>query len=130
MAEIQRSSKVVWEGTITRGAGLLSANGGAFTALPVTIASRFQEPEGVAAGRRLGRISRRLLLGGVALRGSAEVTRPEDDAPPVRQSTYETAHLAGCGTTSFVSRGSPRSGQLEELRATAAAGLRRPGGVS
>jgi hypothetical protein len=53
MAEIQRSSTVVWERTIARGTGLLSAHGGAFTALPVTIASRFREPEGAAAGRRL-----------------------------------------------------------------------------
>jgi hypothetical protein len=66
MAEIQRSSTVAWEGTIARGTGLLSAHGGAFTALPVTIASRFREPEVAAAGRRLGRIRRRLLLGGVA----------------------------------------------------------------
>jgi lipoyl-dependent peroxiredoxin len=46
MAAIKRSSNVVWEGTIARGAGRLSAHSGAFTALPVTVASRFGEPEG------------------------------------------------------------------------------------
>ena len=46
MAAIQRSSKVDWEGTIARGTGRLSAHSGAFTALPVTVASRFGEPEG------------------------------------------------------------------------------------
>jgi osmotically inducible protein OsmC len=53
MAEIQRSSNVVWEGTIARGAGRLSAHSGAFTALPVTAASRFGEPEGKTSPEEL-----------------------------------------------------------------------------
>ena len=53
MAEIQRSSNVVWEGTIARGAGRLSADSGAFTALPVTVASRFREPEGKTSPEEL-----------------------------------------------------------------------------
>ena len=46
MAALKRSSNVLWEGTIARGAGRLSADSGAFVALPVTAASRFGEPEG------------------------------------------------------------------------------------
>jgi hypothetical protein len=53
MAAIQRSSNVVWEGTIARGAGRLSAHSGAFTALPVTVASRFGEPEGKTSPEEL-----------------------------------------------------------------------------
>jgi osmotically inducible protein OsmC len=51
MSAIQRSSNVVWEGTIASGAGRLSAHSGAFTALPVTVASRFGEPGGRRARR-------------------------------------------------------------------------------
>jgi osmotically inducible protein OsmC len=46
MAAIRRSASVVWEGTIARGAGQLSGGSGAFAGLPVTLASRFGEPEG------------------------------------------------------------------------------------
>jgi hypothetical protein len=47
------------------------------------------------------------------------------------QSTYEAgARLAGWDTTSLVSRWSPTFRQLEELCATAAAGLRRPAEVT
>ena len=53
MAAIQRSSNVVWEGTIARGAGQLSAHSGAFSALPVTVASRFGEPEGKTSPEEL-----------------------------------------------------------------------------
>jgi osmotically inducible protein OsmC len=53
MAAIQRSSNVVWDGTIARGAGRLSAHSGAFTALPVTVASRFGEPEGKTSPEEL-----------------------------------------------------------------------------
>jgi len=53
MAAIKRSSNVVWEGTIARGAGRLSADSGAFDALPVTAASRFREPEGKTSPEEL-----------------------------------------------------------------------------
>ena len=53
MSASQRSSSVVWEGTIARGAGRLSAHSGAFTALPVTAASRFGEPEGKTSPEEL-----------------------------------------------------------------------------
>ena len=53
MAAIKRSSNVVWEGTIARGVGRLSAHSGAFTALPVTAASRFGEPEGETSPEEL-----------------------------------------------------------------------------
>jgi lipoyl-dependent peroxiredoxin len=46
MTAIERSSNVVWEGTIARGAGRLSADSRAFVDLPVTAASRFGQPEG------------------------------------------------------------------------------------
>ena len=53
MAAIKRSSNVVWEGTVARGAGRLSAHSQAFTALPVTGASRFGEPEGKTSPEEL-----------------------------------------------------------------------------
>jgi lipoyl-dependent peroxiredoxin len=53
MSAIQRSSNVVWEGTIASGAGRLSAHSRAFTALPVTVASRFGEPGGKTSPEEL-----------------------------------------------------------------------------
>ena len=45
MAIAQRNAAVVWEGTLARGLGALSAASGAFE-LPVTWASRTEQPDG------------------------------------------------------------------------------------
>src|SRR5262245_63703784 len=44
---IVRVADATWEGTVARGSGTITAaSSGAFTALPVTIASRIGDPEG------------------------------------------------------------------------------------
>jgi lipoyl-dependent peroxiredoxin len=53
MAVIQRSAEVVWEGTIARGEGRVSSGSGALDALPVTRASRFEEPAGKTSPEEL-----------------------------------------------------------------------------
>jgi len=46
MPRIVREADVVWEGTISRGAGVVEATSSGAFALPVTIASRVADPEG------------------------------------------------------------------------------------
>jgi osmotically inducible protein OsmC len=54
MPRIVRSAKATWEGSVARGSGTLTAaSSGAFTALPVTIASRVAEPEGKTSPEEL-----------------------------------------------------------------------------
>src|SRR5258708_31584157 len=53
MAAMKRSAEGVWEGTIARGGGRLSGGSDAFSALPVTAASRFGEPEGKTSPEEL-----------------------------------------------------------------------------
>jgi lipoyl-dependent peroxiredoxin len=50
---IERSAKVEWEGTVSRGAGTISGDTGAFTGLPYTLASRIGEPEGKTSPEEL-----------------------------------------------------------------------------
>lgn len=53
MPRILREAEVTWEGTVARGAGVVSAaSSGAFE-LPVTIASRVAEPEGKTSPEEL-----------------------------------------------------------------------------
>jgi lipoyl-dependent peroxiredoxin len=50
---IERSAKVEWEGSVSRGAGTISGDTGAFTGLPYTLASRIGEPEGKTSPEEL-----------------------------------------------------------------------------
>jgi lipoyl-dependent peroxiredoxin len=51
---IVRDADATWEGTVSRGAGTLSAaSSGAFTALPVTLASRIADPDGKTSPEEL-----------------------------------------------------------------------------
>jgi osmotically inducible protein OsmC len=50
---IERSATVAWEGNVARGAGRLSAESGAFTELPFTLASRIGDPEGKTSPEEL-----------------------------------------------------------------------------
>ena len=53
MPRIERSAKVEWEGSVSRGAGTISGDTGAFTGLPYTLASRIGEPEGKTSPEEL-----------------------------------------------------------------------------
>jgi lipoyl-dependent peroxiredoxin len=46
MANVERTAQVVWSGTIARGTGMASGGSGALRDLPITLASRFGDPEG------------------------------------------------------------------------------------
>ena len=47
MPRVEREATIVWEGTVARGRGLIeAASSGAFSGLPVTLASRVGTPEG------------------------------------------------------------------------------------
>jgi lipoyl-dependent peroxiredoxin len=46
MVAVQRTAEVDWTGSIARGSGRASGGSGAFGDLPITVASRFGEPEG------------------------------------------------------------------------------------
>jgi osmotically inducible protein OsmC len=51
---IVREADATWEGTVARGSGTITAaSSGAFTALPVTIASRVADPEGMTSPEEL-----------------------------------------------------------------------------
>jgi osmotically inducible protein OsmC len=54
MPRITRRAEATWEGSVARGAGTLTAaSSGAFTALPVTLASRIADPEGKTSPEEL-----------------------------------------------------------------------------
>jgi lipoyl-dependent peroxiredoxin len=53
MAAVQRTADVDWTGTIARGAGRASGGSGALGELPITVASRFGEPEGKTSPEEL-----------------------------------------------------------------------------
>jgi osmotically inducible protein OsmC len=51
---IVREAEATWQGTVARGNGTLTAaSSGAFTALPVTLASRIADPEGKTSPEEL-----------------------------------------------------------------------------
>jgi osmotically inducible protein OsmC len=50
---IERSAKVEWEGSVSRGAGTITGDTGAFSGLPYTLASRIGEPEGKTSPEEL-----------------------------------------------------------------------------
>jgi osmotically inducible protein OsmC len=53
MPRIVREADVVWEGTVSRGAGVVTAASSGAFALPVTIASRVGDPEGKTSPEEL-----------------------------------------------------------------------------
>lgn len=53
MAAVQRTAQVDWTGSIARGSGLASGRSGAISDLPITLASRFGEPEGKTSPEEL-----------------------------------------------------------------------------
>jgi osmotically inducible protein OsmC len=53
MAAVRRMAVVDWTGSIARGSGLTSGGSGAIFDLPITLASRFGEPEGKTSPEEL-----------------------------------------------------------------------------
>jgi osmotically inducible protein OsmC len=54
MPRIVREAEATWEGTVSRGAGTLTAvSSGAFAGLPITLASRIGDPEGKTSPEEL-----------------------------------------------------------------------------
>jgi lipoyl-dependent peroxiredoxin len=53
MANVERTATVAWSGTIARGTGMASGGSGALRGLPITLASRFGEPEGKTSPEEL-----------------------------------------------------------------------------
>src|SRR5204862_1912983 len=50
---IERQAHVVWEGNVARGSGRISADTGAFTELPYSLATRIGAPEGKTSPEEL-----------------------------------------------------------------------------
>ena len=53
MPRIERSATVEWEGNVARGHGTITADTGAFSALPFTLPSRIGDPEGKTSPEEL-----------------------------------------------------------------------------
>jgi lipoyl-dependent peroxiredoxin len=53
MPRIERSATVEWEGSVARGQGTITADTGAFSGLPYTLASRIGNPEGKTSPEEL-----------------------------------------------------------------------------
>jgi osmotically inducible protein OsmC len=53
MPRIERSAQVVWDGNVARGQGAITADTGAFSGLPYTLASRIGNPEGTTSPEEL-----------------------------------------------------------------------------
>jgi osmotically inducible protein OsmC len=53
MPRIERSATVVWDGNVARGSGHISADTGAFSELPFTLASRIGNPDGKTSPEEL-----------------------------------------------------------------------------
>ena len=53
MPRIERSATVEWEGNVARGGGTITADTGAFSALPFTLPSRIGDPEGKTSPEEL-----------------------------------------------------------------------------
>jgi osmotically inducible protein OsmC len=50
---VQREAKVTWEGNVARGSGTISGATGAFTALPYSLATRIEKPDGKTSPEEL-----------------------------------------------------------------------------
>jgi len=50
---VQREAQVTWEGNVARGSGAISAATGAFDALPYSLATRIEKPDGKTSPEEL-----------------------------------------------------------------------------
>jgi lipoyl-dependent peroxiredoxin len=53
MTAVRRTAEIDWTGSIAPGSGLASGHSGALSHLPITLASRFGEPEGKTSPEEL-----------------------------------------------------------------------------
>ncbi len=53
MANVERTAHVVWEGDLMKGSGTFTGGSGALEEMPVTFASRVQQPEGKTSPEEL-----------------------------------------------------------------------------
>jgi lipoyl-dependent peroxiredoxin len=53
MPRIERTASVAWDGSVARGAGTITADTGAFNALPFSLPSRIGDPEGKTSPEEL-----------------------------------------------------------------------------
>jgi osmotically inducible protein OsmC len=53
MPRVQRQATVAWEGNVARGSGTISAATGAFDALPYSLATRIERPDGKTSPEEL-----------------------------------------------------------------------------
>jgi lipoyl-dependent peroxiredoxin len=53
MPKIERTAEIVWEGTVARGAGSISAGTGAFSQLPYSLPTRIGQAEGKTSPEEL-----------------------------------------------------------------------------
>jgi lipoyl-dependent peroxiredoxin len=53
MPRVQRDATVTWEGNLARGSGAISAATGAFAALPYSLATRVEKPDGKTSPEEL-----------------------------------------------------------------------------
>jgi osmotically inducible protein OsmC len=53
LPRIERTAEIVWEGNLARGAGAITAATGAFEALPYSLASRVEKPDGKTSPEEL-----------------------------------------------------------------------------
>jgi osmotically inducible protein OsmC len=102
MAAVQRTANVEWTGSIARGSGAASGGSGALGVLPITLASRFGDPEGktspeeLIAAAHAGCFTMALgsILAGVGtppehLRVSATVTLETSGTPAIAKSVLD-----------------------------------------
>jgi lipoyl-dependent peroxiredoxin len=82
---IERSAKVDWEGSVARGSGALTADTGAFSALPFTLPSRIGDPEGKTSPEELLAAA---TAGCFAMSLGSELAR--DGTPPARLEVHCT----------------------------------------
>jgi uncharacterized OsmC-like protein len=75
MAAVQRTAELHWTGSIARGSGRASGGSGALSHLPITLASRFGEPEADAASfDRAAHKAERSCPVSRALQGNVEIS--------------------------------------------------------
>ena len=85
MPRIERRAVVSWEGNVARGAGTITADTGAFSELPFTLASRIGDPEGKTSPEELLAAA---TAGCFAMSLGSELAR--DGTPPSRLEVHCT----------------------------------------
>jgi osmotically inducible protein OsmC len=98
MTAVHRTAEIDWTGSIARGSGLASGRSGALSDLPITLASRFGEPEGKTSPEELVAAAHAgcftMALGSILARGRT---------PPEHLQVTATVTLETSGTPTIAS---------------------------